>query len=76
MQKLMTSNVGVYRNGADMQKALDGLGELKARYRNAKIDDTGKIFNTDVLETYELGCLLDIAEVTAAAADRRDSNSI
>ncbi|MBI3244614.1 MAG: succinate dehydrogenase flavoprotein subunit [Chloroflexi bacterium] len=71
MQKAMTGDVGVFRNEADMERALDTVRELKERYRNVKIDDTGKIFNTDVLETFELGCLLDLAEITAAAALRR-----
>ena len=71
MQKTMTGDVGVFRNGADMERALDIIRELKGRYLNVKIDDTGKIFNTDVLETFELGCLLDLAEITAAAALRR-----
>jgi succinate dehydrogenase / fumarate reductase flavoprotein subunit len=71
LQKTMTGDVGVFRNGADMERALDIIRELKERYQNVKIDDAGKIFNTDVLETFELGCLLDLAEVTAAAALRR-----
>ena len=71
MQNLMTNYVGVFRNGPDMQKAVDGIRELKKRFKNIKIDDTGKIFNTDVLEAFELGCLLDLAEVTAAAALHR-----
>ena len=32
------------------------------------VQDQGKIFNTDLLNTWELGCLLDAAEVTTAAA--------
>jgi succinate dehydrogenase / fumarate reductase flavoprotein subunit len=71
MQNLMTNYVGVFRNGPDMQKAVDGIRELKKRFKNLKVDDTGKIFNTDVLESFELGCLLDLAEVTAAAALHR-----
>ncbi len=71
LQKTMTDNVGVYRNGSDMEIAIDKVRELKERYLNVKIDDTGKIFNTDALEIFELGCLLDIADVTAQAALRR-----
>ena len=33
-----------------------------------KVEDQGKIFNTDLLATRELGNLLDLAEVTAATA--------
>ena len=71
LQRVMMDKVGVFRNGDAMEEALDSIRELKERYANVKTDDTGKIFNTDVLETFELGCLLDLAEVTAAAALRR-----
>ncbi|MFN2164632.1 MAG: succinate dehydrogenase/fumarate reductase flavoprotein subunit, partial [Anaerolineae bacterium] len=34
----------------------------------------GKLFNTELLETWELGCLLDLAEVTAISAlNRKES---
>ena len=71
LQQFMTEKVGVFRNGTEMQSALDQIAELKMRYQNIKTDDQGKVFNTDLLETFELGCLLDIAEATAASAHRR-----
>lgn len=68
---MMTAKVGVFRNAADMRAALDKIGELKQRYQRASIDDQGKVFNTELLEMFELGCLLDLAETTAASALRR-----
>ncbi|HKZ70939.1 MAG TPA: FAD-binding protein, partial [Anaerolineales bacterium] len=71
LQKTMTGDVGVFRNKPDMQRAINTVRELKERYQKVRIDDTGKIFNTDLLEVFELGCLLDLADVTAQAALRR-----
>jgi succinate dehydrogenase / fumarate reductase flavoprotein subunit len=71
LQKMMTNKVGVFRRGPEMEEAIVKIRELKQRYLNVKIDDTGKVFNTDALEIFELGCLLDIADVTAQAALRR-----
>ncbi|HLF01354.1 MAG TPA: FAD-binding protein, partial [Anaerolineales bacterium] len=71
LQKTMTGDVGVFRNGPDMVRAIETIRELKERYQKVRIDDTGKIFNTDILEVFELGCLLDLADVTAQAALRR-----
>jgi succinate dehydrogenase / fumarate reductase, flavoprotein subunit len=72
MQRTMQDNVGVFRNGGEMQKAIDELRELKETFRtNLKIDDRGMRFNTDLYEAYELGCLLDLAEVTAVSALNR-----
>ena len=37
----------------------------------SKVDDQGKIFNTELLNTWELGNLLDLAEVTTVSAVTR-----
>ena len=71
MQDVMMENVGVFRTEPMLREALAKLGELKERFGRIKIDDKGKRFNTDLLETFELGCLLDLAQVTAAGALRR-----
>jgi succinate dehydrogenase / fumarate reductase flavoprotein subunit len=60
--------VGVFRTEEGMQKALDKLRELKDRFKQVRVDDRGKIYNTDLLNTWELGNLLELAEVTAACA--------
>jgi len=55
-----------------MQRALDGVREMQARYQHdLSIDDRGMKFNTDVIEAWELGCLLDMAETTAISAINR-----
>jgi succinate dehydrogenase / fumarate reductase flavoprotein subunit len=71
MQDAMMDYVGVFREEAGIKQAIDTLGELKERHKRIALDDTGKRFNTDVLEAWELGALLDIAEVTAVAALNR-----
>src|SRR5215510_1793961 len=44
MKNVMFSDVGIYRNGSVMESALDKVLELKERYKNIKVTDTGKIF--------------------------------
>ncbi|WP_420631113.1 succinate dehydrogenase flavoprotein subunit [Candidatus Leptofilum sp.] len=69
MQKTMTANVGVFRTDETMNTAVADLQELIEAYsRNIQIDDKGNQFNTDLLEAWELGCLLELAEVTAVSA--------
>ncbi len=68
MQETMFEHVGVFRTAEGMQAALAKLAELQQRYRHVRAGDTGQVFNTDVLEAWELGCLLECAEVTASAA--------
>jgi succinate dehydrogenase / fumarate reductase flavoprotein subunit len=71
LQETMMDNVGVFRTGPMIQTALNKVRELKQRFLSVQIDDKGRRFNTDLLETYELGCLLDLAEVTAVSALNR-----
>jgi succinate dehydrogenase / fumarate reductase flavoprotein subunit len=47
---------------------LEKVRELKERLKHVRTPDSGKIFNTEVLNTWELGNLLDLAEVTTACA--------
>ena len=60
--------VGVFREEEGIKQAIDKVKELQERYQQIVLDDKGKRFNTDVLEAWELGALLDMAEVTAVAA--------
>ncbi|MFN2136986.1 MAG: succinate dehydrogenase flavoprotein subunit [Candidatus Promineifilaceae bacterium] len=68
MQRTMTKNVSVFRTEETMAAAIDDLANLKEEYINVQIDDQGQQFNTDLLEAWELGCLLDLAEATAVCA--------
>ncbi len=69
MQALMTAKVGVFRVEEPMGEAVAELGELREQYQaGIRLDDQGKIFNTELLEAWELGCLLELAEVTAVSA--------
>jgi succinate dehydrogenase / fumarate reductase flavoprotein subunit len=68
LQETMFRDVGVFRTEEGMTQAVQNVRELKERFRQARVDDSGRVFNTDLLEAWELGCLLDVAEVTAASA--------
>jgi succinate dehydrogenase / fumarate reductase flavoprotein subunit len=68
MQDVMMDNVGVYRDAKLLTAGLTRIRELKERYGRVAIADGGTVFNTELLEAQELGYLLDLAEVTAAAA--------
>ncbi len=71
MKKVMFEDVGIYRSGAIMEAAIDKVLELKERYRHIKVTDTGKIFNTELLNAWELGNMLDVAELVAVCAMNR-----
>ena len=68
LQQTMMDHVGVFRENAGLETALDTIKELQERYKNIHVDDRGRRFNTEVLEAFELGSLLDLAEVTTVSA--------
>ncbi len=74
LQAVMMDDVGVFREAAQMQGALDKIQDLQERYRHATVEDKGKHFNTDLLEAIELGYLLELAEITAASALARQES--
>jgi len=74
MKNIMFTDVGVYRTEDGMKEALEKIRELKKQFADVKVSDTGKIFNTELLNAWELGNLLDIAEVVAVSAlNRKES---
>ncbi|MEX1071228.1 MAG: FAD-dependent oxidoreductase [Anaerolineales bacterium] len=74
MKIKMMDDVGVFRTAAGMQSAEQKMRELRARYAKISIDDHGRRFNSDMLNAWELGCLLDVALVTSTAALARQES--
>ena len=70
----MMANVGIYRDAVGMQGAVEEIQALRQRYRSVRVQDTGKPFNTDLLELIELGNLLDLSLITAASALNRQES--
>ncbi|MFQ5594105.1 MAG: succinate dehydrogenase flavoprotein subunit [Anaerolineae bacterium] len=71
MQSVMMEHVSVFRTAEGISQALETVRELQERYRDVQIEDKGQRFNTDLLEAWELGSLLDLAEVVATCALNR-----
>ena len=75
MQSLMMTQVGVFRTADGMRQGRDAVLELRQRFlQDLGIDDRGQVFNTDLMEAWELGCLLDSALVTAESALAREES--
>ncbi len=68
MKAVMFDQVGIFRDEAGIQQALDTVRSLKEQMMNVRVSDQGKAYNTELVNTWELRNLLDIAEVTAHAA--------
>jgi succinate dehydrogenase / fumarate reductase flavoprotein subunit len=68
MKKVMFDDMGIFRSGKGMENALNVLRQLKERYKHVRVTDAGKIFNMELMNAWELGNLLDLAEVTTVSA--------
>ncbi len=74
LQRSMMDQASVFRTAETLQAQVDKVKELKERYREVGVEDTGTQFNTELMEVLELGFLLDNAEqLTNAALNRTES---
>ena len=74
MKKVMFNDVGIYRSEKGMKEALEKVKSLQERYKHVRVTDTGRIFNTELLNAWELGNMLEVAEVVAECAlNRKES---
>ncbi len=74
LQQVMMHHVSVFRTEQGLKDALATLTQLRARYQRVEIHDKGLRFNTELEETLELGCVLDLAWATAVAALARQES--
>ncbi len=65
---MMDKYVGVYRDEAGLQTALDELKTLRRRYEDVAVGDKGRVFNQALQFVLELGYLLDIGETVIRSA--------
>ncbi|MDZ7708643.1 MAG: succinate dehydrogenase flavoprotein subunit [Trueperaceae bacterium] len=74
LQETMMDNASVFRTEETLSKQVEILDELKQRFRDVSVEDTGKQFNTELMEAVELGYLLDNAEqLVHGARNRKES---
>ena len=71
MKDIMMSEVGIYRHGDKIARAVRQLRALREQAEEVGLDDRDQAYNSDLLELLELQNLLDLALVTAASAESR-----
>ncbi len=74
LQEEMFDLAGVVRTEEGLRKMQGILKGLRERYDRVVVMDKGRVYNTDVMETVELGFLLDCADTLVAAALARDES--
>ena len=68
LRRIMSEKVWIFRKGDQLQSALNEVRKLKERFKNIRVEDKGKHFNTGLVAALQLDFTLDLAEVTIASA--------
>ncbi|MEJ2373755.1 MAG: succinate dehydrogenase/fumarate reductase flavoprotein subunit, partial [Sulfurimonas sp.] len=74
LQQAMTANAGAFRTEETIKAAIEKVKELRARFKNIRIKDKSKVFNTELQEAIELGHMLDYSLfIVESALPRKES---
>ncbi len=68
LRRVMNEKVWVFRKGDDLESALKEIRRLKRRFKNVRVEDKGRGFNTGLVGALQLDFTLDLAEITIACA--------
>jgi succinate dehydrogenase / fumarate reductase flavoprotein subunit len=73
-QDTMTEHCGVFRSQEVMQEGLNKLADLQRQYQNIYLDDKGKLWNTEIVEAWELRSLMIVGQlILTSALNRQES---
>lgn len=71
---VMESACGVYREQESMQAGVQAVAQLRGRVADLRLDDSSKVFNTELITALELANMVEVAETLAvSAAHRKES---
>jgi succinate dehydrogenase/fumarate reductase flavoprotein subunit len=71
MNNVMSENVFIFRNEAELTKAVEGLREVREAAKTMTVMDKSKTFNTDLVGLLETEFLVDISQPIAFGALNR-----
>ena len=72
--KSLNRKLGIFRTKGSMTSALETVRALKGRAAHLFIQDRGRIFNSELIQAFELTSLLEIAEVIVMGALAREES--
>ena len=70
----MMEKAGVVRDATILTDMRNKIADLKQRFREIRLMDTSRTFNTELMEVIELGNLIECAEATVAGALAREES--
>jgi fumarate reductase flavoprotein subunit len=67
----MEKGCGIYRQQDTMAECVAAVDEIKDRAAHLKLDDSSKVFNTELIAAMELISMIDVAEALVNSAIQR-----
>ncbi len=74
LQTTMTDNAGAFRTKQTLEIAIAKVKELRTRFKNIRIKDKSKVFNTELQEALEFGHMLDYSAFIVESAIARNES--
>lgn len=71
MQRTMQADAAVFRTGETLSDGVRKMRDIHASFADVRVTDRSLIWNSDLIETYELSNLLSQALVTIVSAENR-----
>ena len=71
MQRTMQADAAVFRTGETLAEGVAKMRDIHASFADVKVTDRSLVWNSDLVETYELANLLDQALATIVSAENR-----
>jgi len=74
LQQSMTANAGAFRTKETLDIVIAKVQELRERFKNIRIKDKSKVFNTELQEAIEFGHMLDYSMFIVESAVARNES--
>src|SRR3546814_7293425 len=74
MQRTMQADAAVFRTGETLAEGVEKIREIRASFADVKVSDRSLVWNSDLVETFELQNLLGQSLATIVAAENRQES--
>jgi len=74
LQQGMTANAGAFRTKESLAAQIVIINDLRSRFKNIRIQDKSKVFNTELQEAIEFGHMLDYSLFIVESAIARNES--
>ncbi|MBJ6984251.1 succinate dehydrogenase flavoprotein subunit [Luteimonas sp. MC1750] len=71
MQRTMQADAAVFRTGETLAEGVAKIREIHASFADVKVSDRSLVWNSDLIETFELQNLLGLSLATIVSAENR-----